>query len=64
MVYRLREIRKARGMTQEMLSKAARVNRVNISKYENGLSSPNLDSAQRLANALGVSIDELMKKAG
>lgn len=60
MVNKLREIRKARGMTQEMLSKASRVNRVNIAKYENGKSTPSLQSAERLAGALNVTVDDLI----
>jgi transcriptional regulator with XRE-family HTH domain len=64
MVNKLREIRKRKGMTQEALSKAAKINRVNIAKYETGVSSPTLKSAEKLAAALGVTVDELIGKAG
>jgi transcriptional regulator with XRE-family HTH domain len=64
MVNKLREIRKKKGMTQEALSKAAKINRVNIAKYETGVSSPTLKSAEKLAAALGVTVDELIGKAG
>lgn len=64
MVNKLREIRKSKGMTQEALSKAAKINRVNIAKYETGVSSPTLKSAEKLAAALGVTVDELIGKAG
>ena len=66
MVYMLREIRKSRGMTQEALSRAARINRVNIAKYESGKSAPSLQSAEKLAQALNVTVDELIgeRKAG
>ena len=66
MVYRLREIRKERGLTQEALSKAAQVNRVNIAKYESGKCAPSLKSAEKIAKALSVTVDELIgeKKAG
>ena len=64
MVNKLREIRKRKGMTQEALSKAATINRVNIATYETGVSSPTLKSAEKLAAALGVTVDELIGKAG
>ena len=62
MIYRLREIRKQRGMTQEALSHAAKVNRVNIAKYENGVSSPTLKTVEKLSLALGCTIDDLVQK--
>lgn len=64
MVNKLREIRKRKGMTQEALSRAAKINRANIAKYETGVSSPTLKSAEKLAAALGVTVDELIGKAG
>ena len=66
MVNRLREIRKAKGLTQKALSEAAQINRVNIAKYETGVSAPTLKSAEKLAAALGVTVDDLIgeKKAG
>ena len=52
-------------MTQAQLSKAAKIHRITISKYEAGLVDPTLDSAEKLAAALGVTVDELIgKKAG
>lgn len=60
----LREIRRAHGMTQEALSAFSGVNRVSIAKYETGKSAPSLETAKRLADALGVTVDELIRKAG
>ena len=60
----LREIRKRMGMTQEMLSAFTGVNRVSIAKYETGKTEPSLKTAEKLANALGVTVDELIGKAG
>ena len=60
----LREVRKAKGLTQLQLSEVSGVNRVSIAKYESGKSTPSLQTAERLAMALGVTIDELTKKAG
>jgi len=65
MVGNLKAIRKAKGMTQAQLSKAAKIHRITISKYETGRVDPTLDSAEKLAAALGVTIEELIgKKAG
>lgn len=66
MVYRLAEVRKARGFTQEALARASKVNRANIAKYEIGTSSPTLQTAEKLAQALKVTVDELIgeQKAG
>ncbi len=63
MVSNLKNIRKAKGMTQGELAEAARLHRITIAKYEAGIVSPTLESAQRLANALGVPIEALTKKA-
>ena len=60
----LKVIRKQKGMTQEALSAFSGVNRVSIAKYETGKSDPSLETAVKLANALGVTVDELIGKAG
>ena len=59
---KLREIRKQKGMTQATLSAFSGVNRVCIAKYETGKSEPTLKTAQRLAETLGVTVDELIGK--
>jgi transcriptional regulator with XRE-family HTH domain len=52
-------------MTQEQLSAVSGVHRVTIARYECGMCSPNLATIERLADALGVPIDEIVdKKAG
>lgn len=50
-------------MTQQELADAANINRVTIAKYETGQIDPTLDSARKMADALGVTIDELVKGA-
>ena len=61
----LARIRKARGMTQRKLSIKSGVHRVSIARYETGKVSPNIRVLERLANALGVPIDDLVdRKAG
>lgn len=61
MVTNLRAIRERRGLTQAELSRLARIHRVTIAKYEAGKVAPTLGSAERLAEALGVTVDELLK---
>lgn len=60
MLKNLRIIRKARNMTQKELSDRAKVNRINISQYEIGVKNPNLTTVQKLASALGCTIEELL----
>lgn len=64
MVANLKEIRKSKGMTQEALARAANIHRITISKYEAGKVDPSLDNAGKLAEALGVKIDDLIGKVG
>ena len=59
MIANLQTIRKQKGMTQGQLSKAANIHRVTIARYEAGTVDPTLESAGRLAAALGVTLDEL-----
>lgn len=63
MIDNLKAVRKARGMTQQELADAANINRVTIAKYELGQIDPTLESARKMADALGVTIDELVKGA-
>lgn len=61
----LAKIRKARGLTQRKLSIMSGVHRVSIARYEAGRVSPNIRVLERLAVALGVTIDDLVdRKAG
>lgn len=61
---KLREIRKARGWTQQMLSEKSGVNRVLITRIETGSTAePAISTLIKLANALGVTIDELVDKS-
>lgn len=62
MVANLRHIRKQRGMTQEQLAKASGINRVTIARYEALKVDPCMERAERLANVLGVTVNELIGK--
>ncbi len=64
-IARLAEIRKAQGMTQERLAEVTGVHRVTIARIETGEVSPKAETLKRLADALGVYVDDLMtQKAG
>lgn len=53
-------------MTQEQLAEASGVHRVTIARIETGEVSPKAETLKRLADALGVLVDDLMtaKEAG
>ena len=57
----LKKIRTAKKMSQGDISRALGVHRAYISGIENGKRNPTLATIEKLANALGVSVDELLK---
>lgn len=64
-IAKLAQERQARGLTQEQLAEASGVCRVTIARIETGAVSPKAETLKRLADALGVLVDDLMtEKAG
>lgn len=59
----LAEIRRERGLTQEALSLATGVHRNYIGGIERGERSPTVVTVAVLADALGVTMGELFKRA-
>ena len=57
----VREIRRARHLSQRQLAGRMQVPRTYISKIENGKAIPTLGSLERLAHALGVDISQLVR---
>ena len=57
---RLRELRTARGMTQQQLAASAHLHFTYIGKLERGLVAPGLDVIGSIADALGVTAGELV----
>ena len=55
----LRYFRIMRGLSLDRLAALSSVHRNTISRYEQGLTSPSLETAQKLCNALGVSMDDV-----
>lgn len=56
----IQAFRKQANMTQEALAEKVGVARQTIVKWESGESSPDLESAGKLAEALGISVDDLV----
>lgn len=56
---RMRKLRRMQDLTQEQLSEKSGVSSDFISQIERGLNSPSLDTIQKLADGLGVPIEEL-----
>jgi transcriptional regulator with XRE-family HTH domain len=57
----VREIRRARHLSQRQLASRMQVPRTYISKIENGKAIPTLGSLERLAHALEVEVSQLVR---
>ena len=56
----LRVYRELRGLTQSALAERSSVNRVQIADIEAGRKSGSIETVRKLADALGVAIDDLV----
>jgi transcriptional regulator with XRE-family HTH domain len=56
---RIVELRNRRGWNQKELARRARLRPARLSTVESGVKRPNVEELARLAEALGVSLDEL-----
>ncbi len=56
----IQKCRKAKGITQEVLSGLADLDRTHYSKIERGLRSPTIDTLFKIAGALDMSPHELI----
>lgn len=57
--YKIKKLRKQRGITQEQLAESIGISFQAISKWENNIALPDITLAPVLANYFGVSMDEL-----
>ncbi len=56
---KLRELRKAKGYTQQALAEKADIDEKHLSRVENGKYFPTYVTLNKLLNALGVSVEEV-----
>lgn len=56
----IKKARKAKKFTQAKLERKAGLSRASISHWENDLVSPNIINVITIADALGVTLDELV----
>jgi transcriptional regulator with XRE-family HTH domain len=61
---KIKEIRKEKGISSAELARAAKITPVSMSRYENGKRKLTIAKAAEIAAALGVTVDELIGKAG
>ncbi|MBO7670609.1 MAG: helix-turn-helix transcriptional regulator [Oscillospiraceae bacterium] len=57
----LRQLRRERGLSVQELAKAADVSPMTIYRYEEGNRLPTVTVAYKIAVALGVKIDDLLR---
>ena len=58
----LRKVRTDKGLSQEELADLAGLHRTYISQIERGLKSPSLRSLEQIANGLGVTLSEMLRR--
>lgn len=61
LAWNVRRLRSERGLSQEMLSVDSKVAAPYVSRIESGTVNPTVDVLDRLADALGVEIDVLLR---
>ena len=54
------QMRRERGMTQEMLAEKLVISAQAVSKWERGIANPDLEQIPRIAKLFGISTDELL----
>lgn len=57
----IKRFREARGLTQVVLARRAKLHRVSLAKIESQTLSPTLATLDRIAKALGVRTAELLE---
>ena len=57
---RIAALRRERGYSQDQLSEMALLNRVTLARYETGVIEPGAMAVSRIADALGVTTDEIL----
>lgn len=60
---RVREIRKSQALSQEDLAELSGLHRTYIGGIERGERNASLESIEKLAKALGISVEDFFKKS-
>lgn len=60
--YNIRSLRKKSKLTQKELADKANISFRTIQNYENGLTPPSIKTIEKIASALGVSVERLISK--
>ena len=63
LISKLAQVRKAQGLSQAQLAEISGVHRVTIARIETWEISPNIRTLEKLADALRVTVTELIEKA-
>ncbi|MGW7281763.1 helix-turn-helix transcriptional regulator [Streptomyces sp. NPDC054844] len=58
----IREIRRARGMTQEEFAEAVGTSRFMVNRWEAGVHRPNIDSLKKIAAVVGRPPGEIVEE--
>ena len=59
---KVKEVRKAKGLTQDALAKKADIPYTTLTKLEsNVITKPSIQTVEKIAKGLGITIDELLK---
>lgn len=61
-VKNLKFLRKRKNISQNKLAELSKVNQTTITRWESGEMSPSIDNVNDVANALGVSVADLLGK--
>jgi transcriptional regulator with XRE-family HTH domain len=59
----VKRIRQEQGLSQQALAKKADVNKVTLIRIESGKGNPNIETLEKLADALGVELSDFFPKA-
>lgn len=57
---KIQSVRRSLDLTQQELAEKAKISRIALGTYERGERTPPVDICLRIANALGISMDELL----
>lgn len=62
LAFNIKKYRKAKGLTQSALARTLFVSPQAVSKWESGLSAPDIENLCKISNVLQVSTDALLEQ--